>query len=116
MVRQHLESTYMDLVNVFEQKEVTRPNGSTGFEPVKVIDNEPCRLSFSSVNSANQGDGVATVVTVVRLFISPDIYIRPGSRLVVKHQGRENEYGLSGEPAIYGTHQEFVLQSFGGYT
>lgn len=115
-MRQHLESTYMDSVSVFEQREITRPNGSTGFEQIKVIDNEPCRLSFSSVNSANQGDGVATVVTVVRLFISPDIYIQPGSRLVVTHQGRENEYGLSGEPAIYGTHQEFVLQSFGGYT
>ena len=115
-MRQHLESTYMDSVNVFEQREITRPNGSTGFEQIKVIDNEPCRLSFSSINSANQGDGVATVATVVRLFISPDVHIRPGSRLVVNRLGRENEYGLSGEPAIYGTHQEFVLGSFGGYT
>lgn len=115
-MRKHIESAYKDIVNVFEQLEVTRPNGSTGFEEVLTLQGQPCRLSFSSVNSANQGNGVATISTVVRLFVSPDVHIKPGSKLMVTHQGRMNKYGLSGEPALYETHQEFVLQSFGGYT
>lgn len=115
-MKAHLETTYKDLVTIKEQREVERPNGSTTFDEVTVAEDVPCRLSFTRVSNAEQGNGVAAVSTVVKLFISPDVAIRPGSKLEVTHQSKNDTFGLSGEPALYETHQEYVLLSFGGYT
>lgn len=115
MVRKHLESTYIGRCNIWEHAEVKRPNGTTGFEEVKIHSDIPCRISFKSINSTGMTNNAQAVQTVITLFINPDIEIFPGSKLVITQNGRTQEYGFSGEPAYYGTHQEFILNSFGGY-
>lgn len=113
--RNAFEQTYVGKCDIWEKRKVKQLNGSTKFEPVKVETDISCRLSFSSINSTNSSDNAALVNTSVKLFISPNITIEPGSKIVVTQNGRKNEYGSSGEPAIYFSHQEIILESFGGW-
>ena len=46
------------------------------------------------------------------LFISPDVVIEPGSKIVVTQNGKTVAYKQSGEPALYNTHQEIILELF----
>lgn len=115
MVRKHIESTYIGTCDIWEKAKVKQPNGSTGFEPIQVEEDIPCRISFKSVNSTGTSNNAQAIQTVVTLFINPDLVIKPGSKLIVTQNGRTQEYGYSGEPALYGSHQEFILNSFGGY-
>ncbi|MFL2104135.1 hypothetical protein [Desemzia sp. FAM 23991] len=115
-VRNAVESTYIGKCTIWKKEKIKLPNGSTSFGPVIDKPDIPCKLSFSNINSANSSDNATLVSTVVKLFINPDIKIEPGSKLVVTQNGETNEYGKSGEPALYFTHQEIILESFGGWT
>lgn len=116
MVRTQIESTYTDTCSIWEEKKVIQPNGTTAFEPTETKTNIPCRLSYKSINSTGMTNNAQAVQTAITLFINPDIIIQPGSKLVITRNGRTKEYGYSGEPAQYDTHQEFILNSFEGYS
>lgn len=60
-------------------------------------------LSFGSIAAAVQTGTVATVSQAVKLFLSPDITIKPGSKLKVTQTGVTTEYSSSGVPAVYPT-------------
>ena len=76
---------------------------------IKVLENQPCKVSYGSLNTVGQTSTGATNRQTVKLFISPDITIKPGSKVVV---GR-NAYKASGVPAVYAdTHQEIMLDMF----
>jgi hypothetical protein len=47
---------------------------------------------------------------VTKLFLAPEIVVKPGSKLKVTQAGRTECYVRSGEPAVYGSHQEIVLE------
>lgn len=49
-----------------------------------------------------------------KLFISPDVAIKAGSKIIVTQHGRTTEYSNSGVPAVYPTHQEIMLTLFNG--
>lgn len=73
---------------------------------------QPCRLSFSSSSTAS-GDTVAAVSQNVKLFVSPELVIPPGSRIDVLRPGevpRTFRYKSSGPAAVYPTHQEIPLE------
>nr|DAM40883.1 MAG TPA: head closure knob [Caudoviricetes sp.] len=76
---------------------------------VKVLENQPCKVSYGSLNIVGQTSTGATNRQTVKLFISPNVIIKPGSKVVV---GR-NAYKASGVPAVYtDTHQEIMLDMF----
>ena len=104
-VREAFEKMYDSTCTVVVHEEYEKPNGSTGFRDVIVLENEPCKLQYSSVKSAEQGEAAATVSQEIRLFIRPDVEISAGSQIIVKSV----KYGLSGVSAKYDTHQEIVL-------
>lgn len=79
-----------------------------------VLEDQPCKLSFETLTSSN-GDPVATVSQSVKLFISPDVVIKAGSKIIVTQHGRTTEYSNSGVPAVYPTHQEIMLTLFNGW-
>lgn len=114
-MRNQIESTYTDTCSIWEKKKDKQPNGITTFEPVEVVNDLACRISFKSINSTGTSNNAQAVQTVITLFINPTIDIRPGSKLLITRNGRTKEYGYSGEPAQYDTHQEYVLNSFEGY-
>lgn len=114
VVRKAIERTYIGLCSITEQQKILKENKSTGFEDVIVLENQPCKLSFSSVKSANQTDTNAVVRQTVKVFLAPEIKVKAGSKLSITQNGETFEYKNSGEPALFGSHQEISLELFEG--
>ena len=106
-----LKKLWTDKVSVEVYDKVNKPNGSTGFGLIPKHKDISCRLSYSNVKSAREGD-VAQIAQVVKLFLDPNIEIPAGSKLTVKHRGKVLAFERSGEPAIYTNHQEIVLAPY----
>ena len=111
--RQALESTYEGKCAVSEYGKVKDPvTKITNEGEITVLENQPCKLSYSTIQSANQTDTVASLYQSVKLFISPEVNIKANSKIIVTQNGRETIYKNSGEPAIYFTHQEINLELY----
>ena len=112
-----LESMYEGICDVVEHKKVKKSNGATIFDDVKVLEKEPCRLSFRTITSTNPADvGASALNQTTTLFINPDVKIKAGSKIVVTQNNVTAEYKRSGEPAMYQTHQEIILELFKGWS
>lgn len=109
-VRTAIESLYDGTCTVTVREEYTKDNGATGFREQVVLENEPCRLSFSNTSSTKDGEVAATVSQVTQLFISPAVDIPPGSKITVTQNGDTVDYTKSGVKAKYDTHQEIILE------
>lgn len=116
-VRKAMESTYMGTVTVTERRKVRNEQTKlTTVEEVVVLENVPCRLSFESVAPVQQTETAAAVSQTVKLFVSPEIVIIPGSKLTVTQNGVTTDYKGSGIAAVYPTHQEIMLDLFERWT
>lgn len=114
--RKAIESTYAGTVTVSEYQKVKDPvTHLTGYKEVVVLENQPCKLSFESITTAIQTGTATTISQAVKLFISPDVTIKPGSKLIITQTGVTTEYSSSGVPAVYPTHQEIMLELFEGW-
>lgn len=114
--RKAIEATYFGTLTVTEmKKEKDAKTKLTKTEPVVVLENQPCKLSFETLKSAVQTDSAATVAQITKLFVSPDVSIRAGSKITVTQDGVTTDYTGSGVPAVYPTHQEIVLELFKEY-
>lgn len=101
---------YTDVCSVIEYQDIKDPiTRLTSKQEVTVLENQPCKLSFETSRSASNTDAAAAIKQDIKLFISPEIEIAPGSKIVVTHEGRTGEYSQSGVPAVYPTHQEIML-------
>ena len=111
--RKALESMYEGTCDIVEHKKVKKSNGATVFEDVKLLEKEPCRLSFKTITSTNPTNtGASALKQTTTLFINPDVKIAPGSKIIVTQNNVTTEYKQSGEPAMYDTHQEIILDIF----
>ena len=108
--RKALERGYEGRVTVIEQRKVTKPNHTTSFCDVEVLEDQPCRLSFSSIPPAANGENFSTLSQTVKLFVPPDIKIKEGSKVRVTQNGTTRDYKASGVPAEYSTHNEINLE------
>lgn len=115
--RKAIESTYSGVCTVIERRDVrdertkiTRKN-----EEVSVVENQPCKLSFEKLNAVVQTDTAAKLTQGTKLFIAPEIKIKPGSKIIVEQNGTTTEYSASGEPAVYFSHSEYMLELFKGW-
>lgn len=105
-----------DSIGVSEYQKVKDPvTALTSYKEVVVLENQPCKLSFESITTAIQTEAAVTISQAVKLFLSPDITIKPGSKLKVTQTGVTTEYSSSGVPAVYPTHQEIMLELFDGW-
>lgn len=84
-------------------------------QEVEVLSDQPCKLSYKTVTVAGESDNVATASQSVKLFIAPELIIKPGSKITVTQNGVTNEYSQSGVPALYTNHQEVILELFKGW-
>lgn len=76
--------------------------------PVK----QPCKLSFETIAATVQTDTAAALSQGTKVFLSPDVSIKAGSKLTVTQNGVTTAYKSSGVPAVYSTHQEIMLELF----
>lgn len=115
--RNAIESLYDGCCTITEYRKIKKENKSTGFSEVVVVENQPCRLSFQTVNSTTATEmGASAVTQSVKLFLAPEIKVKPGSKITVTQNGVTTEYQNSGVPAVYGTHQAVVLELFKGWS
>jgi len=115
-VRKAIELSYIGTCTITEHQKIKKENKSTGFQDVVVLQNQPCKLSYEKVTNTNQTESAAALIQTAKLFIAPEIQVKPGSKLTISQNGIVTEYKNSGEPAIYGTHQEIVLELFKGWS
>ncbi len=112
----YLEWMYQDTCTIIEHQKVKNEDGSTTFKDVVVLEDEKCRLSYKTDLIAGNTESASPLKEDIELFISPDIEIKPGSKLMITHLGVTTEFKRSGEPARYNTHQEIHLELFKGWT
>lgn len=111
--RRAIEGTYEGVVTVTEHQKVTDEKTKLiNYHDVTVIENQPCHLSFETLKSAVQSESAAAVTQTIKLFVSPDVVIKPGSKITVTQAGITTDYTCSGIPAVYETHQEIILELF----
>lgn len=114
--RKAIEATYFGTLIVTEMKKVKDERSKlTKDEPIVVLENQPCKLSFEKLQTTNQSNSVATITQITKLFVSPDVSIKPGSKITVLQDNVTTDYTCSGVPAIYPTHQEIILELFKGF-
>ncbi len=108
-----IESAYEGLCTVIECQYIKDPATKIKQQnEVVVLENQPCRLSFEKMAATAQTETATVVSQGIKLFISPEITIKPGSKIFVSQNGMHGVYKASGEPAIYQTHQEIMLELF----
>lgn len=110
-VQKAIESQYKGLCDVYEKQSVT-VNHKTEQKIVKVLENIPCKLSYSTVTATTEKKGVAQKDVTTKLFLSPNIVIKPGSKITVTQNGVTTDFSNSGEPAHFSSHQEIELKLF----
>ena len=111
-VRRLHEKMYDGKCTVIEYQKKKKADQSTGFEEIEVLKDQPCRLSFSTSESADSGAAATSTQQVIKLFLSPEVTIKAGSKITVTQNGVRAAYKNSGVPAVYATHQEIVLELF----
>lgn len=114
--RKAIEATYFGTLTVTEMQKVRNEKSKLMEESeIVVLEDQPCRLSFEKLQTATQSESAATITQVVKLFVSPDVFIKAGSKLTVSQNNRTTDYTCSGIPAVYPTHQEIMLELFEEY-
>lgn len=103
---------YTGKCDVFENKSNT--SGVIKQQEVKTFENIPCRISYKNNSSSTENEVASSAEQAIVLFLSPDIDIKKGSKVVVTQNNRTITYKSSGEPAVYQTHQEITLELFKG--
>lgn len=110
MVRRELERLYVGRCSITNfQKVFDEKTKRTTTKEVVVVEDEPCRLSFSW-NKEAQSEGVySNLHQTSKLFLRPDLTVLAGSKITVTQSGVTKRYALSGEPAVHTNHQEILL-------
>lgn len=88
----------------------TDDNGITVTEKTVIAKDVPCRISYNTDNAGVQTSTTDNISQQIKIFISCDIEIKPGSEIIVTSKnGTVKHYISSGTPAEYTSHQEIVL-------
>ena len=111
-VRKAVESLYDGICTITEYQKIKKENKSTAFDEVVVLENQPCRMSFKTVTPTNQTGTASDVTQAITVYLSPDIVVKPGSKLTITQNGVSTEYKSSGKSAVYSSHQEIPLVLF----
>ena len=109
--REAIHSMWDGLCTAFENKKSKDKYGIVSSEKVEFCRDVLCRLSFKTISQADQTGLGANVSQVVKLFISPEVYIPPGSTIEVTQNNVTRVYRHSGISAVYTNHQEIILEA-----
>ena len=106
-----IQSLWTGVCNIFGFKDVEDKYGATIHTEVTLFENLPCRLSFKNISQTSQTESFAVSSQVVKLFITPEVYVPPGSVIEVTQNGITRKYKHSGISAVYTNHQEMILDA-----
>ncbi len=112
--RKVIESLYKGLCDIYEYRSSKDPTTGRISKPKEVKVNTeqiPCRLSYNSSQTITQAEG-GVLVQNIKLFMDPEIEVKPNSKVVVTQNGRTVAYKSSSQPMVYENHQEVNLEIF----
>ncbi len=115
-MRKAVEALYDGVCTITEYQKIKKENKSTAFSEVVVLTDQPCRMSYKTVSPTSQTDTANTVTQTITVYMSPDVVVKPGSKLTITQHGVTSEYKSSGKPAVYSSHQEIPLVLFDGWS
>jgi hypothetical protein len=78
--------------------------------PALIHGGVPCALSQMVLKPTTQTESQNTIDYEAKLFISPDIEVKPGCEIEVFRLGRVTLFKSTGEPFVYASHQEILLK------
>lgn len=117
--RSVVEKLYTGVCFVYAYEKIYDEQGHCySYKEVLAYKDIPCRLSFSTrqsytgMRNCEEKELGNKTRHWVKLFITPDIEIKPGSKICVTQNGRQNVYKNSGVAAVFKTHQEIILQAW----
>lgn len=111
--RRAVEMLYEDTCTVYEYRPKRDEESKiTSKKEVLVWEDVPCKLSFESLDITRLGENAAEKAVSVKLFLSPGVMVKEGSKIVVTHEGKTETYSNSGVPGRFPTHQEIELKLF----
>lgn len=114
--RRAVEARYEGTCRIYERQGLTDPKTKvTKQREILVQEELPCNLSFSSIMAASKKENGYQEEQKVKLFLAPEIEVKPGARIVVTQNGTTGTYQRSGMPAVYGSHQEIMLEAWKGW-
>ena len=118
MIKEAVESLYFDKCDIYEYADTTDPiTHQTKQGEIKVFENLPCRLVYKTISANSESNGAATISQSTELLINPDYNIKSGSKIVVtKQTGQTVAYKSSGQPSLYPSHQQIMLDLFEGWS
>lgn len=99
---------------IIKDKDTNLETHITGFSEKALIENAPCKLSFSTLSSTGEGN-VAAVAQSVKLFLSNEINVPAGSKIMVTRKGKTYIFQRSGLPGVFAYHQEMMLEPWKGW-
>lgn len=112
-VRRIIEKAYEGACTVVEYRDTEdKDSGIKRNKEVIVAENLPCKLSFELNYPSEQTDTVSVISQRAKLFISPEVNIKNGSKIIVEQYGKRAEYCCCGETAVYPTHREIRVAPF----
>lgn len=104
-----LKGFYNGKCRITCSKEIEAVYGITKFIDEVILDDEPCRLSHSSVTIQTPGEVSAKTNQRIKLFMDNTIPIPEGARIRVIQNDIETDYRCSGTALVFETHQEIEL-------
>lgn len=120
MVKTKIENAlcllWKDKATIINYVSKTDSDGITSSFKEIIASNVPCKVSYSSDNTGLQTDTTDNISQTIKLFISNDIDVKPGSDITVKKaNGRIEKYKSSGLVNSYTAHQEINLINVEGF-
>ena len=116
--RKALERMWKDRCTVIQRVKATDPDTKlTDFSETPLLENQPCKLSFEKLTSTD-GENTVAKFQNVKLFLSPDVVIPAGCKIVVQRFNeidREFTFSNSGEAGVFTNHQEIYLTIWKGW-
>ena len=110
MVKAAIESLYIGNCDIYEYCAVTNPNNQREeLSEILVYASIPCRLSVQNSSAAGEGE-TSVIAQSIKLFLAPEIAVRPGCKIIVTQHGKTEQYKNSGVAALHSGHQEIMLE------
>lgn len=111
--RKEIERQYEGRCRVYEYRNVTdQATKITSKQEVEVFSDIPCKLSHEGLQVTDTATGAPQQAISIKLFLAPDVAIKPGSKITVSQNKIMETYAASGKAAVYPTHQEIMLKLF----
>ncbi len=107
---QVLQTLWKDTCKVIVHDKVKNEQTKvTEFVERTLAEGQPCKLSWESLSAVGEGN-TAAIAQSVKLFLSNQISVPAGSKIIVTRQGKTYDFQRSGEPAVFTFHQEVMLE------